>query len=85
MPQHKGIVSSGTTQKYVEHLEASIARHRLIERLEILNQMHKSKQKFQRALNKLDKESKQLMANDKKMQTDQVRKNPILSESSFMD
>ncbi len=56
-------VSSGATQKYLKRLEINLARHRLIERLGSLYTSCKSRQKFRRQLNKLDKLSKDLMIN----------------------
>ncbi len=54
-------VSSGATKKYLEKLEDGLARHRLIERLGQLHVTHKRKHAFQRGLNRLDKQSRDIM------------------------
>ncbi len=59
-------VSSGATKKYVERFENSIIKHRLLERLATLNDNHKLRQKLQEALNKLDRQTRELMANAEK-------------------
>ncbi len=56
-------VSSGAARKYLEKLEDGLDRHRLIERLGQLHITHKSKRAFRRGLNKLDKQSKDIMLN----------------------
>jgi hypothetical protein len=59
-------VSSGAMQKYLTRLEDSLDCHRLIERLGKLHTAHKSKQAFRKGLNKLNKQSKEIMLNAKK-------------------
>ena len=58
--------SSGATRKYVKRLEENIARHKLVEKLGTLHHRYKQKRHFQRALNKLDQQSKELMINAEK-------------------
>ena len=58
--------SSGATRNYVTRLEASLSRHRLIEHMGELHKTCRSKKKFQRGMNRLDRESMALMANAKK-------------------
>jgi hypothetical protein len=58
--------SSGAMQKYLSKLEAGLARHRLIEQLGILHTSHKYKRAFHKGLNKLDKQSKDIMRNAEK-------------------
>jgi hypothetical protein len=57
---------SGGTQKYVNRLEGNISRHRLIEKLGILHHRHIKRKMFQCELNKLDKQSRDLMLDAKK-------------------
>ncbi len=59
-------VSSGAVRKYLSQLEKNLEHHRLIERIEELHTKNKSRRKFQRGLNKLDKQSKDLMINAEK-------------------
>ncbi len=59
-------VSSGATRKYVERLKENIAQHRLIEKLGNLHLHYKQKKHFQRALNKLKRQSRDLMLNVEK-------------------
>jgi hypothetical protein len=59
-------VSSGATRKYVKRLEENIAQHRLIEKLGNLHLRYKRKKHFQRALNKLNQQSRDLMLNAEK-------------------
>ncbi len=59
-------VSSGATKKYVERFENSILRHRLLERLATLKEKYKSKRKLQEALNKLDRQTRELMVDAEK-------------------
>ena len=59
-------VSSGASKKYVERFENSINKHRLLERLATLKDKHKSRRKLQEALNKLDRQTRELMANAEK-------------------
>jgi hypothetical protein len=59
-------VSSRATRKYVERLEENIARHCLIEKLGNLHLCYKQKKHFLRALNKLDRQSRDLMLNAEK-------------------
>ncbi len=56
-------VSSGATQKYWSCLEANLDRHQLIERLGKLHLAHKSRWITCKGLNKLDKQSKDIMIN----------------------
>jgi hypothetical protein len=58
-------VSSGATHKYVERLEANIAKHRLIKKLGNLHTRH-SKRRFQQESNKLDLQSCDFMLNAEK-------------------
>jgi hypothetical protein len=58
--------SSGATCNYVNRLEASLAHHRLIERMGELHETCRSKKKLQRGMNRLDRESMDRMANAKK-------------------
>ncbi len=51
---------------YISRLEDSLDRHCLIERLGQLHTTHKSKQAFCKGLNKLDKQSKDIMLNAEK-------------------
>jgi hypothetical protein len=59
-------VSSGTTKKYLSRLADGLDCHRLIECLGQLHTTNKSKQAFRKGLNKLDKQSKDIMLNAKK-------------------
>jgi hypothetical protein len=57
-------VSSGATKKYVERLERNILKHRLIEKLDALRRSgNNSRDTTQRELNKIDRQSKELMLN----------------------
>jgi hypothetical protein len=69
-------VSSGATQKYLKRLEENLSRHHLIERLGCLHTTHKSHCAFQRGLNKLDRQSRDIMLNtEKKFQ--RIKSGPI--------
>ena len=60
-------VSSGAVKKYVETLEKSIEKHRLIERLDKFQRGSASKRRLiQQELNKIDRQSKDLMLNAEK-------------------
>jgi hypothetical protein len=59
-------VSSGATQKYVERFEADIMRHRLLDRLVSLHTGHKSRWCLQKALNKIDRQCRELMVHAEK-------------------
>ena len=59
-------VSNGATKKYLERLENSIIRHRLLERLASLRTKHTSRRNLQEALNKLDRQTKELMVDAEK-------------------
>jgi hypothetical protein len=60
-------VSSGATKKYVDRLEANIKKHRLLEKFDKLQDCRHSTRKLtQRALNKIDKQSRDLMLNAEK-------------------
>jgi hypothetical protein len=59
-------VSSGATKKYISRLEDSLDPYSLIECLGQLHTTHKSKQAFHKGLNKLDKQSKNIMLNAEK-------------------
>jgi hypothetical protein len=59
-------VSSGATRNYLARLEASLSRHRLIERMGELQESCCSKNKFWRGMNRLDRESMALMTNAEK-------------------
>ncbi len=59
-------VSSGAVRNYLSQLEKNLSHHRLIERIGELHTKHKTRRKFQRGLNKLDKQSKDLMTNAEK-------------------
>ncbi len=59
-------VSSGATKKYLSRLEDGLDPHRLIERLGQLHTTHKSKRALRKGLNKLDKQSKDIMLNAEK-------------------
>jgi hypothetical protein len=58
--------SSGATQKYLRHLEEQLSRHRLIERLGQLHTTCTSRRSFQRGLDKLDRQSREIMLNAEK-------------------
>ncbi len=58
--------SSRAAQKYAERLEANLSRHHLIENLGELHSGHTRKKPFQRELNKLDWQSRDLMLNAEK-------------------
>jgi hypothetical protein len=53
-------------QKYINRLEENTSRHCLIEKLGILHHPHAKRKTFQCKLNKLDKQSRNLMLNDEK-------------------
>jgi hypothetical protein len=79
-------ISSGATRKYVKKLEKKIARHHLIEKLGNLHLCYKRKKHFQRALNKLDQQSRDLMLNaEKKMLTYQIQPHPVLTRGCCLD
>jgi hypothetical protein len=59
-------VSSGATRNYLARLEASLSCHRLIECMGELHESCRSKDKFQRGMNRLDRESMALMTNAEK-------------------
>ncbi len=59
-------LSSGAMHNYLARLEASLSRHRLIERMGELRKSCRSKKKFQRGMNRLDRESMALMTNAEK-------------------
>jgi hypothetical protein len=56
-------VSNGATQKYLTKLEEGLSRHRLIEKINKLHMQYKSEKKLQNELNKLDRQSKDMMIN----------------------
>jgi hypothetical protein len=58
--------SSGAMRNYVNRFEASLAHHCLIERMGELHKTCRSKKKFRRGMNRLDRESMDLMANSEK-------------------
>ena len=58
--------SSGATRKYLRRLEEQLSRHRLIERLGRLHTTCTSRRLFQRGLNKLDRQSREIMLNAEK-------------------
>ena len=59
-------VSSGATKKYVERLEKNIRQHLLLEKLNELSGRDYNRKSIQRKLNKIDKQSKELMLNAEK-------------------
>jgi hypothetical protein len=60
-------VSSGAVKKYVETLEKNIKKHRLIERLDKVQEGSNPKQRsIQKELNKIDRQSRDLMLNAEK-------------------
>jgi hypothetical protein len=59
-------VSSGATKKYFERLEKNIMKHRLLEKLNVLGQRDQKRKSVQRELNKIDRQSKDLMLNAEK-------------------
>ncbi len=59
-------VSSGATQKYLQKFEENLSRHRMIKKLGVIHLRYKSKKRFQREINKLDKQSKDMMTNAEK-------------------
>jgi hypothetical protein len=59
-------VLCGAMQQYVNRLEENISRHCLIEKLSILHHRYAKRKTFQCKLNKLDKQSRDLMLNAKK-------------------
>jgi hypothetical protein len=59
-------VLSGVMQKYINRLEENIFRHHLIEKLGVLHHRHAKRKAFQCKLNKLDKQSRNLMLNAEK-------------------
>jgi hypothetical protein len=59
-------VSSGATKKYVERLEKNIRQHLLLEKLNELRGRDYNRKSIQRKLNKIDKQSKELMLNAEK-------------------
>ncbi len=56
-------VSSGATRNYVERLEKNISKHCLIEKLINLHIRHTKRKEIQQELNKLDRQSCDLMLN----------------------
>ncbi len=60
------MVWSGATRMYIERLEENLARLCLTEMLGTLHIRYKQKRHFQRAFNKLDQQSKELMINAEK-------------------
>jgi hypothetical protein len=58
--------SNGATQRYLCRLEENLARHRLTEQLGRLHTTCRSKRAFRRGLNKLNKQSRDLMINAEK-------------------
>ena len=58
--------SSGATQKYLRRLEDQLSQHRLIERLGRLHTTCTSRCLFHRGLNKLDRQSREMMLNAEK-------------------
>ena len=59
-------VSSGATQKYIKRMEEQLSRHRLIERLGQLHNTCTSRRSFRRGLNKLDRQSREIMLHAEK-------------------
>ena len=59
-------VSSGATQMYLKQLEENLSRHRLIERLGQVHTTCNSRRSFRRGLNKLDRQSWEIMLNAEK-------------------
>ncbi len=59
-------VSSGATKKYVKRLEKNITKHRILEKLNVLRQRDQKRKSVQRELNKIDRQSKDLMLNAEK-------------------
>jgi hypothetical protein len=59
-------VPGGGAAKYIATLESSLARHQLIKRLGRAYKKSKSKKALCRRLNKIDRESKELMKNAEK-------------------
>ena len=77
-------VSSRATKKYVERFEENIACHRLIEKLGTLHLHHQRRSTFQHALNRLDKQSRDLMLNaEKKCQKIESGRIPFLPEAAL--
>jgi hypothetical protein len=64
--QLKTKVSKEATRKYLAILEKNLCRHLLIKHLGETRHRHRSKSSFQRAINKKNKQSKELMANAEK-------------------
>jgi hypothetical protein len=59
-------VLSGVMQKYIDRSEENMFRHHLIEKLGILYHHHVKRRTNQHKLNKLDKQSRDLMLNAEK-------------------
>jgi hypothetical protein len=59
-------VSSGAIQKYLQKFDENLSPHRMIKKLGAIHLRYKSKKRFQREINKLDKQSKDMMTNAKK-------------------
>jgi hypothetical protein len=59
-------VSSGVTEKYLKRMEDQLSRHRLIERLGLLHTRCTSQSSFSRGLNKLDRQSREIMLHAEK-------------------
>jgi hypothetical protein len=70
-------VSSRAMRNYLARLEASLSRHRLIERMGELHESCCSKKKFRRRMNRLDMESMALMINAEK-QCQKIKSGRIL-------
>ena len=76
--------SSGATQKYLRRLEEQLSRHRLIERLGRLHTTCTSRRLFQRGLNKLDRQSREIMLNaEKKCQRIKSGRIPFSPEAAL--
>ena len=77
-------VCSGATQKYLKRLEENLLHHRLIERLGCLHRTHKSHRAFRRGLNKLDRQSLDIMLNaEKKCQRIKSGRIPFSPEAAI--
>ena len=59
-------VSSGATKKYLRRMEDQLSRHRLIERLGLLHTRCTSRTSFSKGLNKLDRQSREIMLHAEK-------------------
>jgi hypothetical protein len=77
-------VLSGAVRNYLSQLEKNLSHHRLIKRIGELHTKHKSRRKFQQGLNKLDKQSKDLMINaEKKCRKIKSGRIPFLPEAAL--